>query len=183
MTILLTLLIWDCTGSPNCQVVYAFGTVFTFLTMSTSSLLIVLRIIAIWNKNKVAMAISISVWGVNVVLFVQLVFRIGLAHNQLPMTCVTLYNKKSVPNPIANNPISFNRETNPIAMLITDIVLLLIMLVGLFRLHRHRDGSGTLAQALWKQGVIWLLLIIVALVPSTVFMILYSDGIFSQSGL
>jgi len=117
--------------------------------------------------------------------------RIGLANNQLPMTCVTLYNEKSVPNPIANNPISFNPETNPvapnpIAMLITDIVLLLTMLVGLFRLHRH--GSGMLAQVLWKQvgyrfllvvvlesidvsfrkGVVWLFLTIVALVPSTV---------------
>lgn len=36
-------------------------------------------------------------------------------------------------------------------MAITDIILLVIMLVGLFRLRRHRCGTFGLAQLLWKQ--------------------------------
>jgi len=36
-------------------------------------------------------------------------------------------------------------------MAVTDIILLLIMLVGLFRLRRNRCGTFGLAQLLWKQ--------------------------------
>lgn len=36
-------------------------------------------------------------------------------------------------------------------MAVTDIILLAIMLVGLFRLRRHRCGTFGLAQLLWKQ--------------------------------
>jgi len=67
-------------------------------------------------------------------------------------TCIALNIESSAPNLIA--------------ILITDIALLLIMLVGLFGLRRY--GSGTLAQVLWKQSVIWLLLIIVTEVPTAV---------------
>jgi len=40
---------------------------------------------------------------------------------------------------------------NLVVMLATDIILLLIMLVGLFRLHRHGGGKFGLAQVLWRQ--------------------------------
>lgn len=38
-----------------------------------------------------------------------------------------------------------------VTMLATDIVLLLVMLVGLFRLHRHIGGKVGLAHVLWRQ--------------------------------
>jgi hypothetical protein len=38
-----------------------------------------------------------------------------------------------------------------VAMLATDIILLLVMLVGLFRLHRRLGGKFGLAQVLWRQ--------------------------------
>jgi len=38
-----------------------------------------------------------------------------------------------------------------IAMVVTDIALLLIMLVGLLRLRRHGGGTFGIAQLLWKQ--------------------------------
>jgi len=194
MTVLLNVVLWGCTGSGNCQinVIFAFETVFIFLTMSASSLLVVLRSIAIWNRDKVVMALAISVWGINAVLYVLFFVRLRIASAYKQLTCEISDLESFAPNPIApnstrhnsirHNPISFNPSShnpiapNPIIMLITDITLLLIMLVGLFRLRRH--GSGTLAQVLWKQGVIWLLLTIVALVPPTVFMILFWDASF-----
>ena len=45
-------------------------------------------------------------------------------------------------------------EDNPptlISMLVTDIALLLIMLGGLFRLHRSYGGAFGLTQHMWKQ--------------------------------
>ena len=38
-----------------------------------------------------------------------------------------------------------------ISMAVTDIILLLIMLVGLLRLGGHRGGTFGLAHLLWKQ--------------------------------
>jgi hypothetical protein len=41
---------------------------------------------------------------------------------------------------------------NLISMLVTDIALLLMMLVGLFLMHRrHCNGTFGLAQFLWNQ--------------------------------
>jgi len=42
-------------------------------------------------------------------------------------------------------------ELNMIAMAITDIALLLIMLVGLFRLRHSGNDMFGLAQVLWRQ--------------------------------
>jgi len=42
-----------------------------------------------------------------------------------------------------------------ISMAVTDIILLLIMLIGLLRLGRHGGGTFGLARLLWKQ-VWWL---------------------------
>jgi len=60
-----------------------------------------------------------------------------------------------------------------ISVLVTDIVLLLIMLIGLLRL-RHRDGGQMfdLGQLLLKQGLIWLLLATAVEIPPTIFLFL-----------
>jgi len=42
-------------------------------------------------------------------------------------------------------------ELNIIAMLVTDIALLLIMLGGLFNLRRNGGGEFGLTQLLWRQ--------------------------------
>jgi len=59
-----------------------------------------------------------------------------------------------------------------VILAVTDIILLLIVLVGLLRLRR--DGSGTfgIGRLLWKQGLLWFLLAMVAGVPPAVFIIL-----------
>jgi len=49
-------------------------------------------------------------------------------------------------------------KPNTIATLITDVVLLLIMLSGLYRMRLNGGGKFGLGQLLWKQGVIWLIL-------------------------
>jgi hypothetical protein len=93
-----------------------------------------------------------------------------------PNTCVTL-------NTQGNEP-------NVISTLVTDIVLLLIMLIGLYRLQCHGGGTFRLGRLLWKQvklylamvlvlslftyvfsvpkGVIWLLVAAIAEIPPVV---------------
>jgi len=50
-----------------------------------------------------------------------------------------------IPEQPENNPLSL------MSMLVTDISLLFIMLVGLFRLRRRGGGTFPLAQVLWRQ--------------------------------
>jgi len=71
-----------------------------------------------------------------------------------------------VPEQPENNPLSL------ISMLVTDISLLFIMLVGLFRLRRRGGGTFPLAQVLWRQGVLLLLIATIAGVPPVVFITL-----------
>jgi hypothetical protein len=99
---------------------------------------------------------------------------------------------RSAWDPVLLDCIVLNTEKNKpsiIATLITDIVLLLIMLIGLLRLLHDSGGSFALGRLLWKQvgsgrshfavsqftylfplpkGVIWLLIATVAEVPPTV---------------
>jgi hypothetical protein len=42
-----------------------------------------------------------------------------------------------------------------LAVLVTDVVLLLIMLFGLFRLRRDAGGSMALGRLLWNQVALW----------------------------
>jgi len=70
-----------------------------------------------------------------------------------------------------------------VAMAITDIALLLIMLVGLFRLRHPGNDMFGLAQVLWRQAVIWLVLALVAEVTPVVFIILNLNGIAFQLDL
>jgi len=105
--------------------------------------LIVLRIIAIWNKNRVVIVLATCVWGIYLAFFIEGVSQ--LRSEWLPGfdTCV-------LPN----------MERNKLAFIITfaiDIILVLTMFLGLLRLRGHGRGVFGLASLLWKQGVIWLL--------------------------
>jgi len=64
-------------------------------------------------------------------------------------------------------------------MLAADIALLLVMLVGLFRMRRYSSDTVGLVEHLWRQGVIWLLLATAAEVPPVVFMLLNLNGPFN----
>jgi len=63
-------------------------------------------------------------------------------------------------------------KLSTIVALATDIGLILIMLLGLFRLRRRGGGIMALGRLLWNQGIIWLLLATVAGVTPTVFICL-----------
>jgi len=157
VSVILRFFLLDNTTPINCQVALTTTLVLSSLSNTASSLLIVLRIIAIWNKNKVVMAAAISIWCINIGFLIKSPVEIRAVWLNTQLTCV-----------------GDTRRNNPpglVSMLITDISLLLIMLVGLFRLRRHGSAFG-LNQVLWRQGVLWLLLATVADVPPVVFVLL-----------
>ncbi|KAI0279432.1 hypothetical protein BGY98DRAFT_968908 [Russula aff. rugulosa BPL654] len=149
----------------NCQLWITSNLIFGYLAFVTSSLLIVLRIIAIWNKNKVIIVISFGVWMTNIAFLIQGIARLRSTWLPAQERCVvhdTECNKPTI-----------------IVTLITDIMLLLIMLVGLLRLRRYGVGTFGLTQLLWKQGVIWLFIATFAEVTPVVFISLDLNDTFN----
>ncbi|KAN0118077.1 hypothetical protein V8E52_005664 [Russula decolorans] len=154
-TVILNLVGLNVTTKINCQLWITSVLTFGYLAFATASLLIVLRIMAIWNKNRVVVAISLGVWMANIAFLIQGIAR--LRSTWVPaQECCVIHDTES------NKP-------NIIVTLIADITLLLIMLIGLLRLRRYGVGSFGLGQFLWKQGVVWLLIATFAEVTPVVF--------------
>ncbi|KAI9436151.1 hypothetical protein F5148DRAFT_1294653 [Russula earlei] len=148
----------DAATPINCQVWAFLNFIFSYLALASSSLLVVLRIIAIWNKNRFVIALAACVWGTNSDL-ISGISRIRSGWDTEQKQCLVL-----------------NVESNKltiIVLLVTDIILLLTMLVGLFSLRRCGGGKFELSRLLWKQGLIWLLLATAVELMPVLFISLY----------
>ncbi|KAH9955664.1 hypothetical protein BJV74DRAFT_467429 [Russula compacta] len=148
----------DVTTPFNCQAWAVTALSLGYVAIAASSLLIVLRIIAIWNKNKVIVAISTGVWVTNVSLIIRGLVRVRASWVLGQQLCI-----------------AYNIETSKLgitATLFTNMALLFIVLVGLFRLRLQGGGSFGIGRLLWTQGVIWFVLAAAAGAPPTVLIIM-----------
>jgi len=158
MAVILNFVALNITTPINCQAWITFQLAFAYLGLVTASLLIIFRIIAIWNKNKLVVGTAIIVWVINALFIISAIVRMRSAWDQVLKDCIVLNTEENKPSIIIT--------------LITDIILLLIVLIGLLRLLHDGGGSFALGRLLWKQGVIWLLIATAVEVPPTVFVIL-----------
>jgi len=109
--------------------------------------------IAIWNRRKFVVATSIGVWVTNVSFLVRSESFYPLTSNSL------IVQVNSVPLQLRPGTgilacLPRNAETSKLgttSTFVTDIVLLLIMLVGLLRLRVQGVRTLSLGQLLWKQ--------------------------------
>jgi len=156
--IILILIDFYGTSPINCQVWVTSGWAFSALGgYGLSSILIMLRIFAIWDKSKVIMAISIAIWVINFGFQLAGIVKIRAVWVPAARSCT-----------ITNVEICRNFYIN---LLVTDVILLSIMLAGLLRLRRG-TGSFYLSQLLWKQGVIWLAIATAAELPQVLLLFL-----------
>ncbi|KAF8491207.1 hypothetical protein F5888DRAFT_1075420 [Russula emetica] len=176
--VILSFIAFDTTTPINCQAWITLQLTFGLLGLVAASLLIISRIIAIWNKNRLVVWTAITVWATNASLIIFGIARMRASWDPILQECMVLNTEKD--------------KFSSISILISDIVLLLIVLIGLLRLH---DSGGTFAlgRLLWKQvgsgrsqfsvsqftylfplpkGVIWLLIATVAEVPPMVLIVL-----------
>ncbi|KAI9458086.1 hypothetical protein F5148DRAFT_334240 [Russula earlei] len=70
----------DMTTAINCQVSTTSNLIFSYISVATASLLIVLRVIAIWNRNKTIIIVSASLWAISVAVMIR-----GKSHS-VPVT-------------------------------------------------------------------------------------------------
>jgi len=152
--IILNFIALDAMTPINCQAVVTFELIFSYLGVATASLLIVFRVFAIWNRDRIVMTISVGVWVVSVSFIIQGIVRLRSVWDPALQFCTVLNSKSN--------------QLNITVTLIADIILLLIVLIGLLRLRRDGGGRFALGRLLWNQGVLWLFLATVAEVPPTV---------------
>ncbi|KAI0281958.1 hypothetical protein BGY98DRAFT_931789 [Russula aff. rugulosa BPL654] len=125
--VILCLVIVNITTPVNCQFFPESGT-----HIYTS--------IAIWNRNKVVMALTAAILSIDVALHLQSLIR--LRSVWVPdFACEIIKRDPTL--------LSF------LPAMISDMVLLLIVLAGLLVIRR---SGGGLTRLIWKQGVIWLVL-------------------------
>ncbi|KAN0109067.1 hypothetical protein V8E52_009701 [Russula decolorans] len=147
------------TSPINCQAWVTSGWAFSALGgYGLSSILIMLRIFAIWERSKVIIAISFAIWVINLGFQLAGIVKIRAEWVPAARSCT-----------ISNVQICRNFYIN---LLITDVILLSIMLVGLLRLRRTDGGSFYLSHVLWKQGVIWLAIATAAELPQVLLLFL-----------
>lgn len=158
MAVILNMVGFDTTTPINCQVWVTFEVLFAYTAFAAGALLIVLRIIAIWNMKKSIIAIAMTIWLADVALLIHGIVRIRSAWSPEANTCALL-----------NLNVT---KASIFGSLSTDILLLVIMLVGLFNQDMIAGNAFGLGRTLWKQGLIWLLIATAAEVPPTIFMIL-----------
>lgn len=156
IAVVINLVVMSLTVPTNCQAWASAGFVFLYLTFSLSSLLIVLRTIAIWRKNKLVMGLAIGVWLINASFLIEGITRLRSEWSPVLGAC-------SLPN-IDSNQLATR------AMLGTDVALLLIMLAGLLRLRKSGGSRFELGRLLWNQGVIYLVVATTAELIPVVFL-------------
>ncbi|KAH9969965.1 hypothetical protein BGW80DRAFT_1461593 [Lactifluus volemus] len=159
----------------NCQVVVILQSVFASFAMALASLLIMLRVVAIWNRKKIILALAISVWGTDIAFLIHAIARLQFEWEPVKSTGIC-----TIPN-------SDIIKLNAIVSFLTDIILLLMMLAGLLRLRIGGGGMLNLGNFLWKQGIIWISLSIVfgippvvSLTPSSLVPLLFAHDIAPQ---
>ncbi|KAI0294344.1 hypothetical protein BC826DRAFT_1011692 [Russula brevipes] len=160
----------DNTTPLNCQLLLSSELTACFLSAAAASLLIVLRIIAIWNRNRIVMVTVLSIWGIYFAILVQVVVRVRPVWMPAGSMCVARNIELTL--------------INITSTLVTDIALLVMMLAGMLPLRCHGGGMFGLSKLLWKQGVIWLLLATAVEVPPVVFIALdlnYPLNLISQA--
>ncbi|KAH9030309.1 hypothetical protein EDB84DRAFT_1494874 [Lactarius hengduanensis] len=145
----------------DCRAWIVLTLLFMYSSLVFASALIVLRIVAIWEKNSVVCTIAFAAWLVNITFYIRNIIWSEAIWSVEQATCLITRT---------------NRTTTVAVTLGEDLVLLILMFLGL---RRHGDsGMHGLWRFLHCQGLSWLVIVAVAEVPKTVFVILDSNGYF-----
>ncbi|KAH9962056.1 hypothetical protein BGW80DRAFT_867955 [Lactifluus volemus] len=129
--------------------------VLAFISWGCASLIIVLRVIAIWNREKIPTFLAIALWLVGNALNIYTAVVVK-GFSPIPGSCVILGLRKSLASAIGTTVI--------------DLVLLMCMLIGLLRFVHN--GARGIWHVLYQQCIIWIALACIAEVPIPIFLAL-----------
>ncbi|KAI0066057.1 hypothetical protein BV25DRAFT_1912860 [Artomyces pyxidatus] len=145
-------------GTPiNCEAWNVFVFIFPYTTFVCASALIVLRIAAIWEKNWLVLTTAILAWLTNTGFYLHSVVISRAVWDAKAGWCAVLNSNET--------------RDNIVVTLVTDLLLLFLMSVGLLR-WRRAGMVGGIWSILYNQGLLWVLVVTLAEVPATVFILL-----------
>ncbi|KAN0141814.1 hypothetical protein V8E53_000276 [Lactarius tabidus] len=143
---------FNLTSQFNCQAWLDAVLAFCYPSFMFNSLLILLRTVAIWERRPVMTIVLTAVWLTNVAFLIH-----GMTLGE--SVWVPTENACFVED-------SQKAKANVLASVVTDLILLLTMLVGVLRL----ESGSSMWRMLYRQGVVWILLATVGLIPPTIFL-------------
>ncbi|KAH9985802.1 hypothetical protein BJV74DRAFT_550801 [Russula compacta] len=164
LAIIVILIGFDTTRPLNCKVWITFIYVFAYSAFISAAALIVLRVIAIWQRNWIVTTIAVVAWLATLAFYIRNTSTADAVWSSTDGTCVALYTEQSI------GAITIT--------LVEDLVLLILMLSGLRRYGEA--GMFGLWRLLYHQGLFWLALVTVAEIPTTVLIILNLNGYLNQ---
>lgn len=154
---------FNVTTPINCRAWLVFVFFFAYSAFVFASALIVLRIVAIWERNWLVCTIAIAAWLVNIAFYIRNMTWSEAVWSTEQSTCLVIKTDRNL--------------TTIVVTLGEDLVLLILMLAGL---RRYGDvGMYGLWRFLHRQGLLWLVLVTVAEIPTTVFIILNLNDYFN----
>ncbi|KAI9456847.1 hypothetical protein BJY52DRAFT_535964 [Lactarius psammicola] len=143
-------------GHVPCQPFIIANFALSYASWAFASLIIVLRVIAIWDRNIIVSSIALSMWLAGLGINIRTVTMIEVTYNSVVEACIVLKTHRGL--------------ISSTAILAIDTILFVIMLIGLLR-HAHGSSTG-IWHLLYKQCIIWMILAAIAEVPPVVFLIL-----------
>ncbi|KAI0062776.1 hypothetical protein BV25DRAFT_1825314 [Artomyces pyxidatus] len=144
----------------KCQAWVVFTFILTYLAFVFASVLIVLRIMAIWECRRLVVIVAWVTWLANTAFYIHSVITARSTWFPEAGFCVILHSIRS--------------RINIIATLVADLVLVTLMLFGLLR-WQHAGQFRGVCRFLYNQGLIWIVVVTLAEVPSTVMIVMDLD--------
>jgi len=156
--VIVNLILLNASFEVDCQVSILFQMIPAYVALSASFLLMLLRINLIWNKNTIVLMIAAAAWGINGAFIIQGISRFHYVRVDAGIGCKALNVQET--------------KVTTVVAFVTDVLLVLILLVGLVTKRYYlRDNLG-LRRFLWDQGIIFLLVTTVSGILPTVFVLL-----------
>ncbi|KAI9511214.1 hypothetical protein F5148DRAFT_1281023 [Russula earlei] len=152
---------FNVTHSINCQQWIVWHLIIVYTSLASASVLISLRVIAVWNRNLIVIALTFGMALVNMGFLIYGIATVRSEWSTTSDTCLLENTYKS--------------RDNITVTVSTDIAQLIVMMIGLWRCRRTMTASG-IAQYLYVQGLIWLVVATLAEIPSAVFINLNLNG-------
>jgi len=143
---------FDVSTEVNCKTWVILTWIISFPAVQSSSVLMAIRVIAIWGYNKLFIALVASILCVQAGCYIYETTKVDAAWDSEEHSCGIL-----------------NSKTTRLSITMTlgvDIFLLCSILIGLSRWKSV--GQFGLWKFLWNQGTIWLTLAAIAEVPTVV---------------
>ncbi|KAH9159855.1 hypothetical protein EDB89DRAFT_2082912 [Lactarius sanguifluus] len=164
LAIALQFLGFDVSHKIDCQTCAFLSFMFAYLSFMCTSALIILRVVVLWNHSKIIIAFTCAVWIGNTANYA---YSLTTLRSAWTGTLCAIFH-------------TVHGRISVLSTFTTDLILLVLMLTGLKRWKNAPKSCGVW-RLLCTQGLIWVMIVTLAEVPPTVFILLNLNGAWFSS--